>query len=124
MHELGIAHGVIHAIEDRANGRRVEAVGVRIGVLERVVPDAFEQSFRISGADTIAADASIELTTVPVDAHCRACGHAFTSNDDVPACPECGELAVATTGGSGIVLEWLRFAPDATPVATATIEGD
>ena len=45
MHEAGYCHGVLHAVENRAAGRKVARVGVRVCGLHRTVSAAFEQSF-------------------------------------------------------------------------------
>jgi hydrogenase nickel incorporation protein HypA/HybF len=109
VHELGICEDVLRAVERRADGRRVAAIGVRTGVLLRVVPDAFRQSFELVAAGGIAADADVELTVVPVTVTCSACGSIAESDDAVPVCPSCGGGDVATSGGDELVLEWLRY---------------
>lgn len=113
MHELSYCEGVLEAVERRAQGRRVVAVGVRIGVVHRVVADAFQQSFQLAAAGGPAADAVTELQVVPVRGHCRSCRTDFDSSDPAPACPSCGSLEVAVDGGDEIVLEWLRYAEQA-----------
>ncbi len=54
MHEAGYCHGVLHAVEDRAAGRPVARIGVRVGSLHRIVPAAFEQSFQLMAAGGVA----------------------------------------------------------------------
>lgn len=110
MHEMGYCHGVIHAVEARAAGRRVARVGVRVGVLHRIVPDAFEQSFQLMAAGGVADGAGTDVTVVPCAAHCTACAARFEAADQAPACPTCGSLAVEVTGGDELVLEWVQYA--------------
>jgi hydrogenase nickel incorporation protein HypA/HybF len=45
MHEFGLCEGIVDAIQRRAAGRPVARVRVRIGVLHRVVTEAFQHAF-------------------------------------------------------------------------------
>lgn len=109
MHEMGYCEGVLEAVERRAGDRPVARVGVRIGAVHRVVPDVFEQSFRLAAAGGPAADATTEVVVVPVHGHCMDCRAEFDSPDPAPACPSCGSLVVAVEGGDEVVLEWLEY---------------
>jgi hydrogenase nickel incorporation protein HypA/HybF len=110
MHEMSYCEGVLEAVERRAAGRRVDRIGVRIGAVHRVVADAFEQSFQIAAAGGPAAQASTEVVVVPVQGHCMQCRHDFESGDPEPACPACGSLEVAASGGDEVILAWLQYA--------------
>lgn len=119
MHELSYCEGVLEAVERRARGRTVEAIGVRIGAVHRVVAGAFQQSFQIAAMNGPAADAVTEVVVVPVGGHCMDCRNDFASPDPSPACPACGSLDVAVEGGDDVVLEWLRYANPAEPKGAA-----
>lgn len=58
---------VLDAVERRAAGRAVARVGVQVGARLGVVADAFQQSFLIAAAGSVAEDAATELTEVPGD---------------------------------------------------------
>jgi hydrogenase nickel incorporation protein HypA/HybF len=109
MHEVGLCEGVVAAVERRAGERPVARVGVQVGALLQVVPEAFQQSFELVAAGGVAAGAQTELTVVPVRGRCRGCGCRFTAVEAVPACPECGSVALDTTGGDELVLEWIEY---------------
>lgn len=109
MHELSYCEGVLEAVERRAAGRAVAAVGVRIGAVHRVDAAAFQQSFTIAATDGPAAQAETSLIVVPVRGHCMDCRNDFESPDPSPACPSCGSLDVAVEGGDEVVLEWLEY---------------
>ena len=111
MHEMSYCEGVVQAVERRAGGRPVERVGVRIGVVHRVVPEAFQQSFELAAAGGVAAGAVTELVVVPVQGQCRGCGASFAAEDPAPACPRCGGLDVTADGGDEVVLEWVQYRP-------------
>ena len=116
---MSYCEGVLHAVERRAAGRPVARIGVRIGAVHRVVAAAFEQSFQIAAAGGPAADATTEVVVVPVTGHCMDCRHDFESTDPSPACPACGSLDVAASGGDEVVLEWLQYAGPAAQAVPA-----
>ncbi|GAC1611528.1 MAG: hydrogenase maturation nickel metallochaperone HypA [Mycobacteriales bacterium] len=109
MHELSYCAGVLEAVERRAAGRQVAAIGVRIGAVHRVVADAFQQSFSIAAMNGPAANAATSVVVVPVRGHCMDCRNDFESANPSPACPACGALDVAVEGGEDVVLEWLQY---------------
>ena len=61
MHELAIAEYIVDAVCERAAGRRVHRVTVRIGELAAVVPDALRFSFELVCEDTLAGGAALEI---------------------------------------------------------------
>jgi hydrogenase nickel incorporation protein HypA/HybF len=109
VHELGYCEGVVDAVERRAAGRPVSRVGVRVGSLHRVVPSAFEQSFQLVAAGSVADGATTEVVIVPAKGRCSGCGSAFETSDPAPACPHCGSVSIEVSGGDEIVLEWIEY---------------
>lgn len=65
MHEMGMCVGVLAAVERRAGGRPVEAVGVRVGSHLAVLPEAFEQSFQVAAHGGVAEGAAVQVIPVP-----------------------------------------------------------
>lgn len=104
-----MCQGLLAAVESRAEGRPVDAVGVRAGSLLRVEQDHFSEAFSMVAAGTVAADAQVELEIVPLEATCRDCGSGFTTDDPLPACPGCGSVALDRQGGDELTLVWLRY---------------
>jgi hydrogenase nickel incorporation protein HypA/HybF len=120
VHEMSYSQAVLEAVQRRAAGRRVVRIGVRIGVVHRVLAEAFEQSFQLAAAGGPAQGATTELVAVPVHGHCLDCRADFTSPDPSPSCPSCGSLDVAAEGGDEVVLEWLQYA-DAAAAAVSEL---
>jgi hydrogenase nickel incorporation protein HypA/HybF len=106
---MSYCEGVLQAVERRAAGRPVARISVRIGVVHRVVADAFAQSFEMAAAGGVADGAVAQVVTVPIKASCTACGAAFDASDPHPACPACGALEVMTVGGDEVILEWIEY---------------
>jgi hydrogenase nickel incorporation protein HypA/HybF len=110
MHELGMCEAIVDAIERRAGQRPVARVRVRIGRLHHVHPEAFDQSFAMAAAGSVAEDAHAELVMLPVRGLCRACDADFEAEDAYgEACPNCGGVDVEMTGGDELVLESIEY---------------
>ena len=113
MHELGLCEDIVAAVEQRAAGRAVARVRVRVGGLHHVHPDAFEQSFAMAAAGGVADGARAELVLLPVRASCRVCGADAEADELIAVCPTCGSFDVELTGGDELVLELLEYAAPA-----------
>lgn len=122
MHELGMCEGVVAAVEQRAQGRPVSAIGVRAGTLLRVVPEAFQASFAMAAAGGSAADATTEVTITPIRARCVDCDATFDTEDPFPACPECDSVRLRREGGDELVLEWIAYRPGYEPASDSPSE--
>jgi hydrogenase nickel incorporation protein HypA/HybF len=109
MHEFGLCEGVLEAVQTRAAGRQVAGVRVRCGVRHAVDPASMAQAFTMIAAGTEAADATLEVVTVPATVTCRDCGTAAESHDLLPACPHCKSTNVDMSGGDDLVLESVRY---------------
>ncbi len=117
MHELGMCEDVLHAVEQRAKGRRVEAIGVRTGAFLMVVPEAFRQSFALVAGGSVADGAAVTVTLVPAAVRCHECGAGFEASETLPVCPGCDGVDVDVAGGHELTLEWLRYSAE--PPASA-----
>jgi hydrogenase nickel incorporation protein HypA/HybF len=98
MHELAIAEDIVDAVCERAAGRRVHRVTVRIGALTAVVPEAMRFCFDLAVEGTVAEGAALEIEHRPGAARCRACGAEVELADVILLCP-CGSADLDVTGG-------------------------
>jgi D-sedoheptulose 7-phosphate isomerase len=110
MHEFGLCEGVLDAVRHRAAGRRVAAIRVRCGVRHAVDPPSMAQAFSLVAAGTEAADAAVDVVTVPASITCRDCGATGESADLIAACRGCGGVNVELDGGDELVLESVTYA--------------
>lgn len=106
-----MCESVLAAVEQRAQGRPVDAVTVRVSAMLRVVPEAFEQAFAMVSVGSVADGAAPEVIVVPVEGTCDDCGTTFESDDAMPVCPACSSLRVSREGGDDLVLESIRYRP-------------
>lgn len=98
MHELSITQSVVDAVCERAAGRPVHSVSVRVGLLTAVVADSMRFCFDLVTEGTVAQGAVLEIDQPPGAGHCRVCHHAFELTDPVLLCP-CGSADVEITSG-------------------------
>lgn len=98
MHELAIAENIVDAICERADGRPVRRVTVRIGMLTAVVPDAMRFCFDLAVEGTVAEGAALEIEERAGAALCNSCGEVVKLADPILLCP-CGSADLAVTAG-------------------------
>jgi hydrogenase nickel incorporation protein HypA/HybF len=98
MHELAITQSVVDAVCERAAGRPVHSVRVRVGKLTAVVADSMRFCFELVTEGTVLEGARLEIEQPPGSAHCRQCDADFALTDLVLLCP-CGSADVMVTSG-------------------------
>ena len=93
MHELSLMEAVRElALEQaRAHGaERIAAIGLRIGSLAGVEPEALRFAQEVVMAGTAAEGAVLRLEVVPARFHCEPCQAPFTAEQGDCFCPRCG----------------------------------
>ena len=111
MHELSIAQSILKTVEQETEARGlppVVEVGVRVGALSGVLPDALAFGFEALVAGTARAGCRLKIEPVPAQAQCRACNHAFDVADFFFQCPACGSAQVAVTYGYELDIAYLE----------------
>jgi hydrogenase nickel incorporation protein HypA/HybF len=98
MHELSLAESIVGAVCERADGRRVRRVTVRIGALTAVVPDAMRFCFDLAVEGTVADGAELAIEHRPGAARCRTCGLDVRLETPILLC-RCGSADLEVTGG-------------------------
>jgi hydrogenase nickel incorporation protein HypA/HybF len=105
MHELGMCEGVLYAVQRRAGTRRVTGLRVHVGALNRVVEEAFVQSFQLVASGTVAEQAEIDLVIDPAEFRCLRCDAHLESADVMSVCTSCGNTTLEMLSGEQILLE-------------------
>jgi hydrogenase nickel incorporation protein HypA/HybF len=115
MHELSIAHAVLEAVRTEAlrlNGRRPAKVGVRMGELAAVDPEAlrfcFEALVRESDLDSM----QIEIEFCPRRHRCSQCENVFAVANFSCECPVCGSADTRFVSGDELELAYLEVEED------------
>jgi len=109
MHELSIADAILHIALAHADGRRIEAIEIKVGHLRQVVPDALAFAFTLVSEGTNAQGAQLEMEEVPAAGTCRVCGAESTFDGFPLACTGCGSLDVELVRGEELLVDALTM---------------
>ena len=111
MHELAIAQSVVEFLEQergRLGMAALKAVGLRIGELSDLVPEALEFGFQSITRGTPLETVRLDIETVPLEARCRACGEEFAVEDFFFVCPHCAATALDIIQGQDMEISYLE----------------
>lgn len=112
MHELSIANSILEAARAEAArrpGARLVKVGVRVGELSGVEPDALSFSFEalVRGSDL--EPLALEIETCPRRQRCSLCGRIFRVVDFDLCCPDCGAFESRCISGDELEMVYLEI---------------
>lgn len=109
---MGIANSVLEAVKAEAElrpGMRVAKVGVRVGELSGVEPEALRFCFDALVKDTALEPVLLEIEFRPRRHRCPGCGKEFDVTDFETKCPACGDPATLFLGGTELELAYLEM---------------
>ena len=112
MHEMSIANSILEAVRKEAatrGGVRVSKVGVRVGELAAVDPEALRFCFEamVQGSDL--EPLALEIEVRPRQQRCPACDLTFAVKAYDVACPTCGSTATECVSGDELDLAYLEI---------------
>lgn len=116
MHEMGIANSILDGVAAelrRRPGSRAEKVGVRIGELAGVDPDALNFAFEALTIDTPLAGVKLQVEYVAPRSRCRDCKGEFEVRNYEVLCPACGSLTTERISGDELEFTYLEIAETA-----------
>jgi hydrogenase nickel incorporation protein HypA/HybF len=111
MHELSIADTIVNTVLEEMKKRNIASVttvGLRIGFLTDVVPEALQFGFEVLIADTPLAGTRLKIERIPVKGVCRACHDSFEVEDFVFVCPACYSTDIEMTQGDELDIAYLE----------------
>ena len=112
MHEMGIANSILEGVAAelrRRPGTRAKKVGVKIGELAGVDPDALTFAFEALTIDTALATLKLEIQYVAPRSRCHACKGEFEVRNYELLCPACGSLAAECVSGDELEFMYLEI---------------
>jgi len=112
MHEMGIANSILDGVAAELRRRpasRAVKVGVRIGELAGVDPDALHFAFEALTIDTPLAGLTLEVQYVPPRSRCRDCHREFDVRNYELLCPACGSLGADRISGDELEFMYLEI---------------
>jgi hydrogenase nickel incorporation protein HypA/HybF len=111
LHEIGIASSILETVDAEAckrPGEKIIAVGLRIGELSSVDPDALTFAFEALTRETAWECLKVEIEWRPRRQKCLDCGEEFTVTGYEMACPKCGESRSTCIGGTELDIAYLE----------------
>lgn len=96
MHEMGIVRDVVDmvlATARESGATKVTRVDVTVGYGRDVIENLMQGLFRRLAHDTIASEAELVITRVPITVRCNQCATVFPVNlyrEETWTCPTCG----------------------------------
>lgn len=111
MHEMAIAEGILDIALDYAkqnNAKKIGEIGLLIGEMSGVEPEALDFSFRMIAKETIAEGAVLKLKQIPLMGKCNLCGKEFHIEHYNFWCPECKDGVLAILSGREMQVEYLE----------------
>jgi hydrogenase nickel incorporation protein HypA/HybF len=111
MHEMGIANSVLDAVRAeklRFPDGHIHKIGVRIGEIAGVDPDAVSFCFEALVRGTELEPLALEIELCPRRYQCRACRHWCAASTEDSACPKCGSTESEFLGGDELELAYLE----------------
>jgi hydrogenase nickel incorporation protein HypA/HybF len=111
VHELGIASSILETVqvEARKHGSaRPSRVGLRIGELTAVDPEALRFAFEALTRDTDLEHLELDIETCPRRHRCCVCAAVFEVKNFEFACPRCGAARTECIGGDELELAYLE----------------
>ena len=112
MHELSIASAILDAVRteaERRPGAHVTKVGVRIGALSGVEPEALSFGFSILVQGTDLDPLALVIESLPRRQRCPECDYTFEAPDENLACPRCGRTETQFAGGDELDMAYLEI---------------
>jgi hydrogenase nickel incorporation protein HypA/HybF len=112
MHELAIANSILDAAQAEARlrpGMRIAKIGVRVGDLAGVDPDALSFCFEALVKETDHDPVVLEIEHRPQRHRCSRCGNEFVIVHYDFACPACGESKTIFMSGDELELAYLEM---------------
>jgi len=111
MHELSIAESIITAVVQEMEEQSlssVSVIGVRIGAVSGVLPDALLFSYEVAIGGTALSDTKLEIEKVPAEGKCRHCEAHVRLGDCSFLCPKCGSGAVDLRSGHELEVAYIE----------------
>jgi hydrogenase nickel incorporation protein HypA/HybF len=111
MHELRIATEIIETIQAEMNRRRLERIGeigLAIGALSGVDPEALSFAFEASVTGTSLENSRMNIDFIPVEGRCLECHNEFSVYDLCFVCPKCGSGKLDIIRGQELNIVWLK----------------
>ncbi len=110
MHELSIATAILDRVQAEAHRHQAHIckVGVRVGEISGVDPEALAFGFEVLVKDTDFEPLALIIETCPRVQRCCGCAHEFVAADSDTVCPKCGNAITVCVGGDELDIAFME----------------
>ena len=108
MHELSVTQGMLDIVIQKANeakAGRITIINLVIGEMSGIIDDCVQFYFDFISKDSIASEARLSFTRIPMQVRCRNCGLSFSPDQSVWSCPQCGKWDVEVIAGQEFYID-------------------
>lgn len=112
MHELSLCRALVaqvSALAAERGARGVSRIRLLIGPLAGVEVALLKNAFPISSHGTPAADAALEIETVPLTVRCESCGATSEVTLNRLRCRHCDDWRTRLVSGDELLLQDIEF---------------
>jgi hydrogenase nickel incorporation protein HypA/HybF len=112
MHELAVCQDIIAQVEKIAqqhNALAIFRITLDIGPLSGVEPALLQAAFPIACAGTVAENALLEITEIPVTVECNSCRKTSTVSTSDLTCQHCGNWQTRLVSGDEMLLKRIEM---------------
>lgn len=104
MHEYGIALDIANLVAEKAAGRSVTAIILRVGALSGISGDSVSMYLDLIYRDKSEKIPHITVEPAPASLQC-ACGNRYTAEKLFDPCPKCGGFERTVLDGAECTIE-------------------
>ncbi len=125
MHEMAVCTELVNVVLEQARSvgaTSVSRVDVTIGEVRDIVESLFDGFFHHLTRGTIAENAVVCYTRVPLTVRCKHCGEVFAVNlqsREKPRCPQCEKSIYDVVTGTEFRIDSISYVVDDEPCMQA-----
>lgn len=110
MHELSLCRSIVDIVNRHASGRDVRAVHLQVGQLRQIVPETLTYCWSLMNENTMLADSTLEVESIPAAIRCRSCTGTTTISQPILICGSCEGTDVEIVAGEEFLITTLDLA--------------
>ena len=111
MHEMSIAASLLNSMRTEAlrfPSQHIEKVGIRIGALAGVDPEALRFCFEVLVRESDLEPLTLEIDYRPREHQCLGCTQSFEASYEDTPCPCCGGVDSVFVSGDQLEIAYLE----------------